>query len=354
MTARTLMAALAVPLAFAMAQTARETPPDQSAYLAASRTADPAQKIAALEKFKQDFPKSNYGQMADNTILSTLLKSMPDEKARIGKVAAAIYKSAAARDKEVSRGGVATTRNRESAAQRIAEQFLSAGLYLKDAEGWARRSIDPMRQNVWLSEQREAAAKRQQPVPPQEELVKRFHELQAARQGVLGRIEWKLGREADARKLLEGAYAVNAGNVEAAAALGEMAHKDGDDAKALDYLIPVRLSGHAPKSANEALESIYRKTHNGSLAGLETMLDAEYRKRFPNPIHAEAYQPDAKRSGRVVLGEVFTGSGCPPCAGADLAFDAAMERFPHADFAVVMYHQHIPRPDPMTTPETTA
>jgi thiol-disulfide isomerase/thioredoxin len=56
----------------------------------------------------------------------------------------------------------------------------------------------------------------------------------------------------------------------------------------------------------------------------------------------------------MVLAEVFTGSGCPPCAAADLAFDAAMERYARKDLAVVMYHQHIPAPDPMTTVETTA
>jgi thiol-disulfide isomerase/thioredoxin len=68
----------------------------------------------------------------------------------------------------------------------------------------------------------------------------------------------------------------------------------------------------------------------------------------------EAYKPTEKRSGRVVLAEVFTGSGCPPCAGADVAFDAAMERYSRKDLAVVMYHVHVPRPDPMTTAETTA
>ncbi|HXA51079.1 MAG TPA: hypothetical protein VNV86_12270, partial [Candidatus Acidoferrum sp.] len=101
-------------------------------------------------------------------------------------------------------------------------------------------------------------------------------------------------------------------------------------------------------------EDLYRKSHGGSLDGIDAMLDTEYRKRFPNPVHVQPYQPAEKRSDRVVLGEVFTGSGCPPCAAADLAFDAAMERFAHKDVAVVMYHQHIPRPDPMTTLETTA
>jgi len=151
---------------------------------------------------------------------------------------------------------------------------------------------------------------------------------------------------------------VNPGNVNVDAALGELAVKAGDDTKALEYLVPARLSGRSPKTANEALESIYRKTHAGSPeqveAGLEAMLDLEYRKRYPNPIAVEAYEPTDKRSDRLVLGEVFTGSGCPPCAGADVAFDAAMARYSRKDLAVVMYHLHIPRPDPMTDLDTQA
>jgi thiol-disulfide isomerase/thioredoxin len=55
-----------------------------------------------------------------------------------------------------------------------------------------------------------------------------------------------------------------------------------------------------------------------------------------------------------VLAEVFTGSGCPPCVGADLAFEAAMERYSQKDLAVIMYHEHVPRPDPMSNPDTQA
>jgi thiol-disulfide isomerase/thioredoxin len=164
----------------------------------------------------------------------------------------------------------------------------------------------------------------------------------------------KMGRTAVAQKLLEESYAVTPSIVTVAAALGEIAAKAGNDAKALDYLISVRLSGHAPDTANQAFETLYKKGHNGSLDGLEAMLDTEYHKRFPNPVHVEAYKATEKRSGRMVLAEVFTGSGCPPCAGADVAFDAAMERYARTDLAVVMYHVHVPRPDPMTTEGGTA
>jgi thiol-disulfide isomerase/thioredoxin len=333
----------------------REIPPDQKAYTEASKLTDPEKKIAALEKLKKDFPDAMYATIADLSILSTMLKGLPDEKVRIRKTADAMYKAAVAKDKAASKDRViVTTRERESAAQRIADAFLNADKFLKDGETYAKRSLDPMRQAIWISEQREAIAKRKQPIPDQNELIKRYNQARAPRLATLGRIEIKLGHDALGQKLLEESYAVTPANLVVAGALGELAAKAGNDAKALDYLIPVRLSGRPSPAANAAFETMYKKSHNGSLDGLEATLDTEYHKRFPNPMHLDAYKPTDKRSSRVVLAEVFTGSGCPPCAAADLAFDAAMERYARKDLAVVMYHQHIPAPDPMTTPQTTA
>jgi hypothetical protein len=51
---------------------------------------------------------------------------------------------------------------------------------------------------------------------------------------------------------------------------------------------------------------------------------------------------------------MFTGAGCPPCVGADFAFEAALERYTPEDFALLVYHVHVPRPDPMTNPSTLA
>jgi thiol-disulfide isomerase/thioredoxin len=334
---------------------ARETPPDQKAYNEATRITDPEKRIAALEKFKTDFPDSRDAAIADTPIFSTLIEKMPQQTERIRKAARAMFAKSVAWDKAASKGSTfVTMANRGNTATHIADQLAAADLLLKDAESYARKGVDALRESVWTAEQREAYAKRKQKIPPAEEFAKDFAEVRALRIGTLGRVEMKLGRAAEARKLLEESYAVTPSDAKVAAALGEMAAKAGDDAKAMDYLIAVRLSGHAPATANQTFEALYRKTHNGSLDGVEAMLDTEYRKRFPNPVHVTAYKPTDKRSGRVVLAEVFTGSGCPPCAGADVAFDAAMERYARQDLAVVMYHVHVPRPDPMTTDQTTA
>ena len=334
----------------------RETSPDAKAYQEANRITDPAKKIEALDKFKKDFPDSTSITSANVSILSTMASKMFGQTARIQKFAKATYQGA--KDKK----------EKGSLAGQIADTLLTNNLLLKDAEKYAKTSLDAMNQAGYIADQKAQFAKRaansagrggrggrgnSQP-PSDEDLIKRFKESRATRVATLGRVEFKMGKTSAAQKLLDESYSVNSNQPVVAAALGEIAAKQGNNAKALDYLVTARLSGKSPASANEALVAVYSKTHNGSPAGLDALLDAEYNKRFPNPVHVDAYKSTEKRSDRLVLAEVFTGSGCPPCVGADLAFEAAMERYSRKDLAVVMYHQHVPQPDPMTNPDTQA
>jgi len=317
-----------------------ETPEDQKAYSAATKVTDPTKKIEALEKFKADFPKSDMLSAADSAILSTLLKKFPEQKGRIAKQAKGMYARA--------------TKNKGSVANQIAGEFLDAGLLLNEAEGYAKKGVADMHQAKYTADLKASYEKRKAKPPSDEEIAKRYRESRASRLATLGRIEVKRGQTAKGQKLLEEAWAVNSSLVAVGATLGELAFRAGNDSKAMDLLVPARLSGRAPASANAALDALYKKQHSGSLDGMDAMLDEQYRKLYPSPVKAEEYQPAEKRSDRLVLAEVFTGSGCPPCVGADLAFDAAMERYTRKELAVVMYHVHIPRPDPMTNPETTA
>ena len=343
---RMSLPALCLPvfLSVTFAQTAppgRELPPDQKAYTEAIAIADPEEKIAALTRFKTSFPQSINLRSADQAILATLVKKLPAQTSRIRKFAAEMYRNAPAR----SRGTL---------ANQIALELLGADLLLKDAAAYARASLDAMVPSTYINDQLAAYRERKETPPWTHELEKRFRESRAVRGATLGRIEIKLGHTANGRRLLEEAYAAQPNNAAVQAALGELAAKAGDTVKALEYLIPARLSGGMPAEANAALAAVYRQQHGGELAGLEDMLDREYRRRFPNPVTVRPYQPTAARSDRLVLAEVFTGSGCGPCAAADLAFDGAMERYSRKDLAVVMYHQHIPRPDPMTNPDSQA
>jgi predicted Zn-dependent protease len=60
------------------------------------------------------------------------------------------------------------------------------------------------------------------------------------------------------------------------------------------------------------------------------------------------YNVKAQNTKRVVLTELFTGSECAPCVGADLALDKIAEYYPRSIMALLEYHVHIPRPDALT------
>ena len=56
------------------------------------------------------------------------------------------------------------------------------------------------------------------------------------------------------------------------------------------------------------------------------------------------------KATRPVLVELFTGAQCPPCVGADLACDALEKAYTDDQAVLLQYHQHIPGPDPLTSP----
>jgi hypothetical protein len=60
------------------------------------------------------------------------------------------------------------------------------------------------------------------------------------------------------------------------------------------------------------------------------------------------------KSERVVLVELFTGTQCPPCVAADLAFDGLEKTYSPSEVVGLEYHLHIPAFDPLTNPDTEA
>jgi tetratricopeptide (TPR) repeat protein len=124
----------------------------------------------------------------------------------------------------------------------------------------------------------------------------------------------------------------------------------GRDAEAIDAY----LAGAAvPRPVLiERLGALWEKVHGGS-EGLTEAVEKTVQE-------LEQWHPDGHFevpedwSGRVVLAELFTGSECPPCVASDLAFDGLIEYYPDSVVAILEYHEHIPRPDPMTNEDTVA
>jgi tetratricopeptide (TPR) repeat protein len=294
-------------------------PPDRKAYMDAAKIKEPDKKIEAMEKLIADFPKSQNLYSAHQAIFETLVKAHPDQKPRI----------LASADKAIES---APEFIRTYICSGLAEKLFEAGIMLDDAERIIKRGLA-------LAEEALAKQKRQQ---------------ESGYYAMLGRIYVKQGKLKDAETNLKLATELNPQLSSASLGLAELYMKRGVEKLALEAYSTAAVSSKLPADARKQMEALYNKSNPGSPGGLESVLDKKYSQLFPSPVKVEDYKPSAKRTTRTALAEVFTGSGCPPCTAADLAFDAMMERYTRDELTVLMYHLHIPAPDPMTNPSTQA
>jgi tetratricopeptide (TPR) repeat protein len=165
-------------------------------------------------------------------------------------------------------------------------------------------------------------------------------------QQALADVYIKKGDDAAAEGILNDILKTTPTSNAALVPLARLEAKKGDSAKALDHFMTAALGGQLKADDEASMKALYAKVNKGSGAGLEEALDKAYRDKFPNPVKPEAYKPTPARTDKLVLLELFTGSGCPPCVASDLALDAAMDRYSDHVISLV-YHEHIPQPDPM-------
>jgi tetratricopeptide (TPR) repeat protein len=290
---------------------------EAKAYTDATRITDPAKKIEALEKFLKTYPDSPRKSTAYGALFDTYVKDLSTERAKILEYAQLLIESA-------------PEGFRASGYSRVATRLVDANVMLEDAEKFATEGLQ-----VFDADEK-----------------KRLQRSRATHLATLGRIRIKQGRVAEAETALKEAFAANPEIPGAAVGLAELAEKRGDDKAAVDHWMTAALTGRLTAEDLVRFEATYKKV-NGSIDGLNAALDAKYKAAYPAPIHPEAYKATPARSNRMVLAEVFTGAGCPPCVSVDLGFDAALERYARKDIAVLMYHLHIPQPDPLTNKWTT-
>lgn len=102
------------------------------------------------------------------------------------------------------------------------------------------------------------------------------------------------------------------------------------------------------EDAADRAKALFVKIH-GQAEGFAAALEAKFKAL---PFHPESFKVPADWKGKAVLAELFTGSECPPCVGADIGFDGLVETVPAKYLVVLVYHLPIPRPDPMMNPAT--
>ena len=135
--------------------------------------------------------------------------------------------------------------------------------------------------------------------------------MRASNLATLGRILVKRDKTAEGEKLLKEAYAAKppaSTLATIARVLAESAKKSGDGTAQMEYLTVLALGGQITADEQKDFEALYRKSHNGTLDGLEATLDARYARENPKfPVTPAARKRTPNQ--RAVLAENFTGSG---------------------------------------------
>ena len=292
--------------------------PDQKAYDEARRIKDPQKRIEALEKVVKDFPDKFAAFQARNDVLDAYIKNFPTQTDKIRAAAEKIFEPS--KPSPLSLG---------SSYMNVATRLMDAGLMLD----WAEE----------LSTKGSAMY--------EEEMAKSMRRQRARSQDTLGRIYLKQGKTKQAKTYLKKALTNDPELSSSMIGLGTIAEGAGDHKAAVEYFTSAAVKTPLKKADRQLMETAYRATHHDSLTGLEDLLDSRYRKLNAG-LHFDHYQASTKRTSRTALAELFTGSGCGPCVAADLGFDGLLERYKRQDLVVLVYHLHIPLPDPMTNPAT--
>ena len=123
---------------------------------------------------------------------------------------------------------------------------------------------------------------------------------------------------------------------------------EGKSAAAYEYYFTAAVDNY--RDSESKARSLHQKLR-GTMDGFDAALDAK-RRELPFPV--QPFSPASGWSGKAVLVELFTGSECPPCVGADLGFDGLLEAFDRKYLVILEYHLPIPGPDPLMTPASKA
>jgi len=283
---------------------------------------DPDERRAAQEKFVKDYPKSMLAGGVYSTLLEACLGKKPVDEAKASAIIDGYINST---PDPTGPSGAFAMSMRVSVLNTIADRLMVNEVLLDKA-------LELIQKAVAMSE-------------------KSPLQLKTICQTTLGQVYFKRKEYDQAEKELKKAVDIAGAQADAETRLylGKVYEARNNDDDALEAYLSAAAVGSSGE-IKTSLERAYRKKY-GSLDGLEDKLDKLYLAR-PKPFDPGHYEATGKESGRVILAELFTGSECPPCVAADQAFDGLGERYDRNSVAILVYHLHIPGPDPMTNPDS--
>ncbi len=314
-----------------------QTAPDQKAYNAARALTDPDQKLAALHQFLNDYPDSTRKGAAHSLIFTVLLDHLPDRTKDIDEEAKLTIKG----DKNYSKwSGEARTAFRLASAEPAGSDLTRARNFAKDA---LKNETEPKVTKAYLT-----FFPKGEPAPKPAEVHSFYTNARANALAASAFVAYRQGHVPEATAQLDQAYALAPLSTDVNALRGEIAYAQHRNADALTSFERAQVSGSLTKADRKLLQTLYTVANpNGDL---QTALDATYRQLYPEPFTPAPHT--ASTGGHTALLELYTGSGCPPCVGGDLAVEALLDTHPRTEVIALAYDLHIPKPDPLTSPDT--
>ncbi len=322
--------ALAVSSTAAFQAAGQTRPPEYNEIVAAQKIADPAARLKEFERLKTAYPQS--------PMLGTIEANIYGIKLEMAETLEAVLQL---QKGDLGKGeGFMKWLSYFSAATDIVdhdkwETFDKAGV-LKAVQAYKAEG-DKLLADPGLIQSLPEAQR-----PYALDYAKRFHV-------VLAKAQVKAGEAAAAASSLQ-EYKAAGGAPDGAYSftLAEAQSRLGKKTEALENYLIASVENHKEAEAGAKAAWIGLK---GSEEGFAAALEAKQKEL---PYHPAAFQAPADWKGKTVLAEIFTGSECPPCVGADLGFDGLIESVPAKYLAILEYHLPIPRPDPIMNPATGA
>jgi hypothetical protein len=349
------------PGAAAATPPARVVTPEQKAYNDATAITDMAKRLEAYRKVVADFPKTGIVRMANSSIFNTLL-TWPEKKDEI---------AAAYRQLVGDIPATATPDTRISMLSSPITRMVEKGIVLDECEvdlgkavsgldkaAYAKQMTDVVvAANKSIAEANaklaEGATKRpEREMPTQAQIDTQFNAVRGIGLEALGRYHIAAGKTDVGMRELKEVLAVNPSSP-ATIVLAGLEAKAGHEKEALALYLTAATTGRMKPAEESAFRALYTKV-KGSDKNIEKDIDHAFEKEFPNPVKPTKYKATKTRTDRMALAEFFTGSGCPPCVASDYAFEGILERYSPKVLTALVYHVHIPAPDPMTTAASTA
>jgi tetratricopeptide (TPR) repeat protein len=337
---------LCIATALAAALPVRATTPQTSeseetiAFQHARAITRPEERIAALSAFTVQYPSGTHSRNALEALLRTYLDSYPDRTQ-------AIHTSAEALIAKASPG-----LERWIEESRVADLLASGepqGADLAGAQSWAQAALDALSEGSYRRETTAAQLRYKLPKLSPKQTHEQFIGYRASFLTSAAHVALDQQKYDRATELLAEAYRLNPLSGEGNALRGQLALAQNQPQPALDALERADAMGALTPALRGKELQLFQQLEHGDAEDLNRHIDEIYRALYPPLYTLSARQLPA--GGHTTLLELFTGSGCMPCAGPDLAIESLLTTYTRQDLAVLEYDEHIPRPDPLTTPD---